>query len=131
MSLKNIVRSVAGRLSPRAPQAESLERLHNAIESVPALRDSKARSHRRWLGCAEAGRPVEIVKKTVAVFVEHAIDIPRISVVPKGPVKSGYKAFQIDVEKMNFQPQDMALIGQEQHEAYPSFLAKSSARRCV
>ena len=36
MSLENIVRSVAGRLSLRAPQAESLERLHNAIESVPA-----------------------------------------------------------------------------------------------
>lgn len=54
----------------------------------------------------------EIVKKTVAVFVEHAIDIPRISVVPKGPVKSGYKAFKLDVSKMNFQPQDMALIGQ-------------------
>lgn len=54
----------------------------------------------------------EIVKKTVAVFVEHAIDIPRISVVPKGPVKSGYKSFKLDVSKMNFQPQDMALIGQ-------------------
>ena len=68
--------------------------LKNIVRSV----DSKARSHRRWLGCAEARRPVEIVKKTVAVFVEHAIDIPRISVMPKGPVKSGYKAFQIDVE---------------------------------
>ncbi len=54
----------------------------------------------------------EIVKKTVAVFVEHTIDIPRISVVPKGPVKSGYRTFTLDVSKMNFQPQDMALIGQ-------------------
>lgn len=44
MSLDNIVRSVAGRLSLRAPQAESLSRLHNALESVPALRDSMARS---------------------------------------------------------------------------------------
>lgn len=54
----------------------------------------------------------EIVKRTVAVFVEQTIDIPRISVVPKGPVKSGYKAFRLDISKMNFQPQDMALIGQ-------------------
>ncbi len=54
----------------------------------------------------------EIIKKTIAVFVEHTIDIPRISVVPKGPVKSGYRAFKLDVSKMNFQPQDMALIGQ-------------------
>jgi len=54
----------------------------------------------------------EVVQKTVAVLVEHTIDIPRISVVPKGPVKSGYKAFKLDVSKMNYQPQDMALVGQ-------------------
>jgi type III restriction enzyme len=54
----------------------------------------------------------QIVKQTVAAFVEHTIDIPRISVVPKGPVKSGYRTFKLDVSKMNFQPQDMALIGQ-------------------
>jgi type III restriction enzyme len=54
----------------------------------------------------------EIVQKTVAVLVEHTIDIPRISVVPKGSAKNGYKVFQLDVSKMNFQPQDMTLIGQ-------------------
>jgi type III restriction enzyme len=53
----------------------------------------------------------EIVKQTVAVFVEYAIDIPRITVAPKGPVKSGYKPFKLDVSRMSFQPQDMALIG--------------------
>ena len=46
------------------------------------------------------------------MLVEHTIDIPRISVVPKGPVKSGYQVFKLDLSKMNFQPQDMALIGQ-------------------
>ena len=44
MNFDPIVRSVTGRLSLRAPQAESLERLHSALASVPALRDSKARS---------------------------------------------------------------------------------------
>ena len=53
-----------------------------------------------------------IVQQTIAAYVAYSIDIPRISVVPKGPVKSGYRAFQLDVSKMNFQPQDMALIGQ-------------------
>uniref|UniRef100_E6QTB3 Helicase/UvrB N-terminal domain-containing protein n=1 Tax=mine drainage metagenome TaxID=410659 RepID=E6QTB3_9ZZZZ len=53
-----------------------------------------------------------IVYQTIAAFVAYSIDIPRITVVPKGPVKSGYQAFQLDVSKMNFQPQDMALIGQ-------------------
>ncbi len=54
----------------------------------------------------------EVVRKTVEAFVEHTIDIPRISVVPKGPVKSGYKPFKLDMSRMNYQPQDMALIGQ-------------------
>ena len=44
MSREKIVRTVAGRLSLREPQSVSLERLHNALESVPALRDSQARS---------------------------------------------------------------------------------------
>jgi hypothetical protein len=44
MSREKIVRTVAGRLSLREPQSVSLERLHNALESVPALCDSKARS---------------------------------------------------------------------------------------
>jgi type III restriction enzyme len=45
------------------------------------------------LATAAASPVADIVQKTVAVLVEHTIDIPRISVVPKGPVKSGYKAF--------------------------------------
>jgi type III restriction enzyme len=40
----------------------------------------------------------DIVQKTVAVLVEHTIDIPRISVKPKGPVKSGYKVQARPVE---------------------------------
>lgn len=60
----------------------------------------------------EALPVADIVQQTVAVLVEHTIDIPRILVKPKGPVKSGYKALKLDLSKMNFQPQDMALIGQ-------------------
>ncbi len=44
MSRENVVRSIVGRLSLRAPQAASLECLHSALESVPALRDPNARS---------------------------------------------------------------------------------------
>ncbi len=53
----------------------------------------------------------DIVKKTVELVVRHTIDIPRISVVPKGPVKSGYRPFSLDVSKMNFQPQEQQLVG--------------------
>lgn len=64
------------------------------------------------LTTAEASTVADVVQKAVAVLVEHTIDIPRILVKPKGPVKSGYKTFKLDLSKMNFQPQDMALVGQ-------------------
>ena len=44
MSLERIVRTISGRLSLRQPQTESLSILHNALEAVPDLRDSHARS---------------------------------------------------------------------------------------
>jgi type III restriction enzyme len=52
----------------------------------------------------DAAAVAEVVKQAVGVFVEHTIDIPRISVVPIGPVKSGYAAFQLDLSRLNFQP---------------------------
>lgn len=64
------------------------------------------------LTTAEASTVADVVQKAVAVLVEHTIDIPRILVKPKGAVKSGYKTFKLDLSKMNFQPQDMALVGQ-------------------
>ncbi len=54
----------------------------------------------------------DIVRKTVEVFVDNSIDIPRITVVPKGPVTSGYRPFKLDVSRINFQPQDQQLLSQ-------------------
>ena len=46
----------------------------------------------------------EVVKQAVDIFVEHTIDIPRISIVPVGPVTSGYAPFQLDISRLNYQP---------------------------
>lgn len=53
----------------------------------------------------------EIVRKTATLAAQHTIDIPRILVKPKGTVQSGYRIFDVDVSKMNFQPQDQQLVG--------------------
>lgn len=45
-----------------------------------------------------------IVKKTIELVVRQTIDIPRISVVPKNEVKSGFHAFQLDLFGLSFQP---------------------------
>ncbi len=43
-----------------------------------------------------------IVAKTAQVVAAQTIDIPRILVVPKGEVKSGFKTFQLDLTTLNY-----------------------------
>ncbi len=45
-----------------------------------------------------------IVKKTAELVAQQTIDIPRILVVPKGEVDSGFRAFDLDLSGLNFQP---------------------------
>lgn len=54
----------------------------------------------------------EVVKKSVAVFIDQTIDIPRITVVPIGPIKGGYRSFALDVSRMNYQATDQQLLSQ-------------------
>ena len=44
-----------------------------------------------------------MVAKTTELVVQQTIDIPRILVVPKGEVRSGFKPFTLDVLKINYQ----------------------------
>ena len=52
----------------------------------------------------------DIVKQTVSLVTKHTIDIPRILVKPKGLVNTGFKPFNLDVSKMNYQPSDQQLV---------------------
>jgi type III restriction enzyme len=54
----------------------------------------------------------EVVKKSVDVFIDQTIDIPRITVVPIGPVKGGYRSFTLDVSRMNYQATDQQLLSE-------------------
>jgi len=53
-----------------------------------------------------------VVRRTVEVVVQQTIDIPRIAVVPKGEVTSGFKPFTLDVAGLHLQPKDRSLVGQ-------------------
>lgn len=44
-----------------------------------------------------------IVAKTSEVVAEQTIDIPRILVVPKGEVRSGFKGFSLELSGLNYQ----------------------------
>ena len=52
----------------------------------------------------DAAAVAAVVKQAVDIFVELTIDIPRISVVPVGPVTSGYTPFKLDISRLNYQP---------------------------
>jgi type III restriction enzyme len=54
----------------------------------------------------------EVVRRTLEVVVKQTIDIPRIAVVPKGVVTSGFKPFKLDVAGLHLQPKDRSLVGQ-------------------
>ena len=53
-----------------------------------------------------------VVRRTVEVVVNKTIDIPRIAVVPRGEVTSGFHPFTLDVEGLRPQPKDRSLVGQ-------------------
>ena len=70
MSTLNTARSIAGRLSLREPQCESLQKLVNAIEAVPALRDHEARS------AEELSAMIEALKGQFATLSDFERDFP-------------------------------------------------------
>ena len=53
-----------------------------------------------------------IVAKTTEVVVQQTIDIPRITVVPKGVVTTGYNPFKLDLSQLNLQPGSREIVGQ-------------------
>lgn len=53
-----------------------------------------------------------IVAKTTAIVVQQTIDIPRIAVVPKGEVTTGFRPFTLDVSQLRLQPGKREIVGQ-------------------
>ena len=46
----------------------------------------------------------QVVAKTVDLYVENTIDIPKIVVLPKGEVTAGYRDFDLDLKGVHLQP---------------------------
>ena len=55
-------------------------------------------------GIDEKPNVASIVQQTTNLFVQQTITIPRILVIPKGEVKSGFHAFQLDLTNLHYQP---------------------------
>ncbi|MDF9392589.1 SNF2-related protein [Methylococcus capsulatus] len=61
-----------------------------------------------WLSGVDESAPTvdlaAVVAKTTEILVQQTIDIPRISVVPKGEVTTGFHPFTLDVSQLHLQP---------------------------
>ncbi len=56
-----------------------------------------------------------LVAKATEVVVQQTIDIPRIAVVPKGEVTTGFRPFALDVRQLHLQPGEREIVGQNLH----------------
>ncbi len=69
-----------------------------------------------WLADTDAATPAlglsTVVAKTTAIVVQQTIDIPRIVVVPKGEVTTGFRPFTLDVSQLRLQPGKREIVGQ-------------------
>jgi type III restriction enzyme len=54
----------------------------------------------------------KVVAKTTEIVVQQTIDIPRIAVVPKGVVTTGFRPFTLDVGQLHLQPGAREIVGQ-------------------
>lgn len=54
----------------------------------------------------------DVVRRATEALVRQTIDIPRIAVVPRGEVTSGFRPFTLDLSGLHLQPKDRSLIGQ-------------------
>ena len=55
-------------------------------------------------GVTQAVDVAAVVATTTKLFVQQTINIPRILVVPKGEVSSGFNPFKLDTKSIHFQP---------------------------
>jgi type III restriction enzyme len=52
----------------------------------------------------------DVVARTTQLLIEQTIDIPRIAVVPKGEVSTGFTPFKLDVGQLHLQPSEREIV---------------------
>jgi type III restriction enzyme len=79
--------------------------LHEEVqqEIVVKVAEALAPAQLELAGIREQPKIDEIVQKTANFVVQQTIDIPRILVVPKGEVRSGFKPFTLELGALNYQ----------------------------
>jgi type III restriction enzyme len=86
--------------------------LHHEIQQklVEEVAEAAAPYQLELEGVTEPPDIAAIVQKMTRFIVEQSIDIPRILVVPKGEVSTGFHPFSLDPSSIHYQPVDRDLL---------------------
>ncbi len=101
-----IAYEVIRNLENQPQKLPSVTYLQKADVQAEVLKEVEARFSPTQLeleGITEQPDLAAVVAKTVELVVQQTIDIPRIQVVPKGEVRSGFKAFTLELGSLNYQ----------------------------
>lgn len=101
-----IAYQVIRKLEGQPDKLPSVTHLHNAEiqkEVLKAVTEQYRPTQLVLDGVAEKPDLAAVVAKTTDLVVQQTIDIPRILVVPKGEVRSGFKPFQLALDTLSYQ----------------------------
>lgn len=94
--------------------ADTLKKLVERVQLVVAPAQGEL------AGVMEQVNVAEVVSKTVDLYIDNTIDIPKIVVLPKGTVTVGYKNFDLDLKGVHLQPvaKDILIAHLNDHAQY-------------
>jgi type III restriction enzyme len=84
------------------PTVEHLKKPEIQAAIVKAVEERRTPAQMELEGMTEKPDIAAVVAKTVDLVTQRTIDIPRILVVPKGEVKSGFKPFTLELSGLKY-----------------------------
>ena len=104
----------------RLPSSNGLKSSDTLKKLVERVQLSVAPVQGELAGVTEQVNVAEVVAKTVDLYIESTIDIPKIVVLPKGTVTAGYREFNLDLKGVHLQPvaKDILIAHLNDHAQY-------------
>jgi type III restriction enzyme len=100
----------------RLSKSADLKSPDNLKKLIAQVQEATAPAQTQLEGISEKVNVAEVVSKTVDLFIEKSIDIPRIVVVPKGEVTVGFTDFDLDLKGVHLQPVAQDILIAHLHE---------------
>ena len=87
----------------RLARSNDLKKPENIQKILERVQSATAPARDELAGSAQIDVQ-NIVSKTIDLFMEKSIDIPKIVLIPKGEVMTGYRDFDLDLKGIQLQP---------------------------